>query len=74
MNKKSVSIFQLVLGLTMIWLFVTQVGNVITTFSHEPVIKYAEDHEIDAGALFYTESDRGLEANYMMLKEDELHD
>lgn len=58
------------MGLIVIWLFVTQLGNLLTTFSHEPVIQYAEDHEIDSGALFYTESEQGLEANYMMLKRD----
>lgn len=69
-RKKIRAQFQLVIGLIMIWLFVTQLGDIVTTVGHNPVIRYAEDHQIDSGALFYTESEQGIEANFLMLKED----
>jgi|GEM_PF-4451854 len=56
------------IGIFIIYVMVFQLGPFITNRTDDPVLRYAIDQELDTGTLFYTESEEGMEANYLMIK------
>jgi len=60
MNKKE--ILRFILGVSAIILMVTYIIPMINTHTDNPVMNYINEHELDTGVLFYTDSDEGLEA------------
>jgi hypothetical protein len=64
--KKSL---QLVLGLFLIWLVVTQFHHLIPGKTGRQIFDRNQEQNRDAGALFYTESEEAQKIEYRMKKD-----
>jgi hypothetical protein len=68
--KKSL---QLMLGLVIIWLVVTQFHRLIPGETGRQIFDRNQAQNRDAGALFYTESEEAMEIEYRMKKDGVRH-
>lgn len=60
---------RLLLGLFIIWLFVWQlVPRLLTSRPYAQMNDFVREHDIDTGALFYTESPEAGEVEFYMME------
>jgi hypothetical protein len=60
---------KLILGFIVIWAGMQLFAMFLMKTTHSPVMEYIQEKDVDASALFYTESETSLECHYYMLKE-----
>ena len=62
-------VFQLLTGIFCIWIVIFVLTPFVLSNTKSDVIDMAQEKELDAGALFYTESPEAIEAGFLMLKD-----
>ena len=62
--------FQLLLGVLLIWLFIWQiVPRILHSKPYAEMNDFVREHDIDTGALFYTEIPEAGEANFYFMND-----
>lgn len=60
--------FKLGLGLLIIWLTITQFHRFLPNEAAKQLFEHTQEKDLDAAALFYTESEKGMKEQYRLQK------
>jgi len=63
--------FSFLLGLVSIWFVIWVLTPFLLAQIETPVLQMIQEKELDTSALFYSDSEEAVEANYEMLKREE---
>ncbi len=67
-HNRLINWLKLILGFGLIWLGITQFHKLIPGKTAHKVIEHIQKEDLDAGALFYSESPDALDAYYHIKK------
>lgn len=69
-KKKSTSVLYFLIGIGAIWFFIFILIPIITHNNKLKIFDQIRNKQIDSGALFYTESEQAVEANFYLIQSD----